>query len=121
MRGRGNQNAMDDRDGERPDWNAGPMHGGPMHGGPGGPQAMGPGGRFGGPPQEMFDACAGKKAGDDCSVKKDDWELKAKCNVPPRMGAEGRLACTPPHQPPGAAPAAAEPAKLPAPAAKPKK
>jgi hypothetical protein len=82
---------------------------------------MGMGGHFGGPPQEMFDACVGKKAGDECSVKKADWELKAKCNVPPRMAAEGRLACTPPHPPPGAAPAAVEPAKPAAPAAKPKK
>jgi len=88
--------------------------------GPGGPRPMmGMGGRMGGPLQEMFDACAGKKAGDDCSVKRDDWELKSKCNVPPRMAAEGRLACTPPH--PGAPPAAAEPAKPAAPPAKPKK
>jgi hypothetical protein len=105
---------MDDRDGDRDDWDDGPR------GMRGGPRAMGPGGRFGGPLQEMFDACNGKKVGDDCSVKRDDWELKAKCNVLPRMAPDGRLACMPPHQPPGA-PAAAEPAKPAAPAAKPKK
>lgn len=106
---------MDDRDDDRQD-----RGDGPPRGWRGGQRGMGMGGHFGGPPQEMFDACVGKKAGDECSVKKADWELKAKCNVMP-MGAEGRLACMPPHQPPGAAPAAAEPAKPAAPAAKPKK
>jgi hypothetical protein len=114
MRGNGRPMWTDDRDDDDgPGWDGGPRRG--WGGGPRG--MMGPGGRFAGPLQEMFDACNGKKPGDDCVVKKDDWELKAKCNVPPRMAAEGRLACTPPHRGPGAPPAT-EPAK---PAGKPKK
>ena len=75
MRGRGGPWRMEDRDDDRHDWEGGPR--GMM--GPGGPRPMmGMGGRMGGPLQEMFDACAGKKAGDDCSVKRDDWELKSK-------------------------------------------
>lgn len=51
------------------------------------------------PPQEAFDACASKAAGDACEVALPDRKLTGTCASTP----EGALACRPDH-PPGPPP-----------------
>jgi hypothetical protein len=116
MLGHHEHGGMGDHDDDRDEGEGGPP---PCH--HDGPHGMGPGAHFGGPPPEIFDACNGKKAGDECVVKRDEWEMKSICAVPPRGGAD-RLACIPGGRPKGPPPAAAtESAKPAAPPAKPKK
>lgn len=121
MREHGGPSGMDEHGGDRGDWEGGgPSPGSHFPGGFAGIRPWGPGPHFAGPPAELFDACNGKKAGDECSAKKDDWEVKATCNTSPHPGSDGRLACVP-GRPKGPAPAASEPSKPAAPPAKPKK
>ena len=66
-------------------------------------------GPMAGPPPEAFESCTGKKAGEECVVKREDWEMKGLCATPPGA-AEGRLGCAPkPRGPQGGDPAKAPP------------
>ncbi len=56
------------------------------------------------PPKEAFDACAGAKRGDACTVKLHDHALAGTCDVVPDTTA---LACRP-SRPPGPPPEAIE-------------
>jgi hypothetical protein len=117
MRGHHEHGGMGDCDHDRDEGEGAPP---PCH--HDGPHGAGPGAHFGGPPPEIFEACNGKKAGDECVVKRDDWEMKSVCGAPPHGAADGRLACVPGGRPKGPPPApAAEGAKPAAPPAKPKK
>lgn len=54
-----------------------------------------------GPPPAAFEACAGKSAGDSCSVTFRDRKIDGTCKVPPQ---DDRLICWPDHPPPGPPP-----------------
>ena len=76
----------------------------------------------GGPPPMLLDACNGKKAGDECVVKRGPWEMKSTCSAPGGPEGEARLICLPPPPPaPTPAEAAGPKPPAPAPAPKPKK
>jgi hypothetical protein len=70
------------------------------------PQEGAPGGM---PPEEVFTACDGKKAGDACSVKMGDRALDGTCAVPPESAQDSRLSCRPSSQP-GPPPGGGQPA-----------
>jgi len=55
----------------------------------------GPADAHGGPPPEASEACIGKKAGDDCVIRRDEWEMKGTCTQGPVGGQDSRSACAP--------------------------
>jgi len=69
----------------------------PMRGGAGEPRMQELGWTQGTPPPEAFAACTGKKPGDECVAKKDDWEMRGLCSVAPMGGPEVNLVCSAQH------------------------